>query len=63
MSSGWCKINFAPFAYALTLHGEKPFGAALHGAFGYVAGTIAYVAIPLIIVFAAARPNRAVLAT
>jgi 4-amino-4-deoxy-L-arabinose transferase-like glycosyltransferase len=54
--------HFAPFAYAVTLHGEKPFGAALHGAFGYVAGAVGYVAIPLIIVFFAARPSRAALA-
>lgn len=54
--------DFAPFAYAIIVHGEKPFAAVLVSALGYLAGTLAYVALPVIIVLALSRPNIRVLA-
>ena len=53
--------DFAPFAYAVGVHGEKPFAAAALSALGYLAGSAGYVAIPVIIVLAMARPDRATL--
>ena len=44
------------------IHGDKPFAATVIGALGYLAGSIGYVAIPVIIVLAAARPSRATIA-
>src|ERR1039458_6682691 len=59
----WLAQNdFAPFSYAVTLHGDKPFAVTVFAALGYLAGSIGYVAIPVIIVLAAARPNRATIA-
>jgi 4-amino-4-deoxy-L-arabinose transferase-like glycosyltransferase len=49
--------NFAPFGYALYVHGDKPFSDTLTGALGYLAGSAGYVAVPVIIVLIAARPN------
>lgn len=54
--------NFVPFSYAMTLHGEKSFATAAVGALGYLAGSIGYVAIPLIIVAVLARRSRSALA-
>jgi len=54
--------DFAPFGYAMTIHGEKPFGAALVSVLGYLAGSVGYVAIPIVIVLVAARPGRTTLA-
>jgi 4-amino-4-deoxy-L-arabinose transferase-like glycosyltransferase len=54
--------DFAPFSYAFGIHGDKPFGATLAAAFGYVGGSIGYVAIPVIVVLAAAQPSRATVA-
>jgi len=54
--------HFAPFGYAMYVHGAKPFAAAAYSALGYIAGSIGYVAIPVIIVLAAARPSRATIA-
>jgi len=53
---------FAPFGYAVTVHGDKAFLDAARGALGYLAGSAGYVAIPVIIVLAAARPSRATIA-
>ena len=53
--------DFAPFTYALGVHGEKPFAAAALSALGYLAGAAGYVAIPIVIVLAMARPDRATL--
>ncbi len=30
ISSGWCSINFAPFSYAMGIHGDKPFGGTVY---------------------------------
>jgi hypothetical protein len=54
--------DFAPFGYAMTIHGAKPFGATVIAALGYLGGSVGYVAIPLIIVFVASWPSRATLA-
>jgi 4-amino-4-deoxy-L-arabinose transferase-like glycosyltransferase len=51
--------DFAPFGYAMYIHGAKPFGSTVIAALGYVAGSIGYVAIPIIVVLVAARPDRA----
>jgi len=53
--------HFAPFTYALTVHGEKPFSAALLSVMGYLAGSVGYTAIPVIIVLTMAWPGRAAL--
>ena len=59
----WLKQHdFAPFGYAVGIHGAKPFAVALKAVLGYLAGSVGYVAIPVIIVLAAARPKRATLA-
>jgi 4-amino-4-deoxy-L-arabinose transferase-like glycosyltransferase len=54
--------DFMPFAYAMTVHGERPLGAVLEGLAGYVAGSIGYVAIPLLVVQIAAWPSWATMA-
>ena len=54
--------DFAPFGYAMYVHGNKPFTAAAYSVLGYLAGSAGYVAIPVIIVLAAARPSRATIA-
>jgi 4-amino-4-deoxy-L-arabinose transferase-like glycosyltransferase len=54
--------DFAPFTYAMTIHGEKPFVGTIVAALGYLLGSLGYVALPVILVLAAARPNRAALA-
>jgi 4-amino-4-deoxy-L-arabinose transferase-like glycosyltransferase len=47
--------HFAPFGYAMTIHGEKSLAIAAESAFGYVGGSFGYVALPLLIVVAMAR--------
>jgi 4-amino-4-deoxy-L-arabinose transferase-like glycosyltransferase len=54
--------DFAPFIYAMTVHGDKPPAATVLGALGYFAGSAGYVALPVILVLAATRPSRAALA-
>jgi 4-amino-4-deoxy-L-arabinose transferase-like glycosyltransferase len=54
--------DFAPFGYAMGIHGAKPFAEAVWGVLGYFAGSAGYLAIPVIIVLAAARPSRATIA-
>jgi 4-amino-4-deoxy-L-arabinose transferase-like glycosyltransferase len=59
----WLVQNgFEPFSYALTVHGERPLIAIVKGVAGYLAGSIGYVAIPLIVVMLAAWPSRATIA-
>jgi hypothetical protein len=49
----WLAANhFAPFAYAMTIHGEKPFGGTVIAALGYLLGSAGYVALPVILVLA-----------
>ena len=54
--------DFAPFTYAIGIHGDKPFGGTVMAALGYFGGSLGYVALPVILVLAAARPGRAVMA-
>jgi hypothetical protein len=54
--------DFAPFGYAMSIHGAKPFGATLISLLGYLGGSVGYIAIPLIIVLVASWPSRAMLA-
>jgi len=54
--------DFAPFSYAMGIHGDKPFGGTVYSALGYLAGSIGYVAIPVVIVVAVARPKLRTLA-
>jgi len=59
----WLLANdFAPFSYAVAVHGEATLAATLRAAFGYLTGSVAYVALPLVIFWLAARPGRAALA-
>lgn len=53
--------NFAPFTYAMSIHGDKIFLNTAVAALGYLAGSLGYVALPVILVLAAARPNLATL--
>jgi 4-amino-4-deoxy-L-arabinose transferase-like glycosyltransferase len=54
--------DFAPVAYARSAHLPKPFAEVALSAVGYLAGSIAYVAVPLIAVAVAARPSARTLA-
>ena len=54
--------DFAPFGYAMSIHGAKSFADTAVGALGYLAGSAGYVAIPVLTVLAAARPSRATIA-
>src|SRR5262249_58763009 len=51
--------DFAPFSYAMVLHGAGSLASTLADSLGYLLGSAAYVALPVLIVFATARPNRA----
>jgi len=60
--AAWLVANdFAPFSYAVVVHGAAPVASTLRSAAGYLAGSIAYVAVPLIILAVAARPGPAAL--
>ena len=56
------RSDFAPFGYAMIVHGDKPFVDTAYSTLGYLAGSLSYVAIPGIVVLAAARPGRATIA-
>ncbi len=46
----WLKQHdFAPFGYALTIHGAKPLATTLKGVLGYLGGSIGYIAAPLLV--------------
>jgi Dolichyl-phosphate-mannose-protein mannosyltransferase len=58
--AAWLIANdFAPFSYAIVLHGTGSLASTIGDAFGYLAGSAAYVAVPLVIVAVLARPSRA----
>jgi 4-amino-4-deoxy-L-arabinose transferase-like glycosyltransferase len=47
----WLKQHdFAPFTYAMGIHGDKPFVGTVVAALGYLGGSVAYIAVPLIAV-------------
>ena len=54
--------DFAPFGYAMVVHGARTFAGTSFAALGYLAGSAGYVAIPVIIALIAARCGRAPLA-
>lgn len=54
--------DFAPFRYAMIVHGDKPVTGTLTSLLGYLGGSLGYVAIPLIVVFVASWPSRTTLA-
>lgn len=54
--------DFAPFSYAVGIHGEKPFAKTVVGVLGYLGGSLGYVAAPLIVVAVMARFSRAAFA-
>src|SRR5262249_58035748 len=57
--AAWLIANdFAPFSYAIVLHGTGSLASTIGDAFGYLAGSVAYVAVPLVIVAVVARPSR-----
>jgi hypothetical protein len=61
--AAWLFANdFAPFSYAIAVHGEETFAATASAALGYLIGSLAYVAVPLAIFWVAARPSGTVLA-
>jgi 4-amino-4-deoxy-L-arabinose transferase-like glycosyltransferase len=53
--------NFAPVTYARTAHVAKPPGEVALSALGYVGGSLAYIALPLIAFAIAARPTAGAL--
>ena len=58
--AAWLVANdFAPFSYAVVVHGASSLVSTLGAVGGYFAGSVGYVAIPLIIVYFAARPVSA----
>src|SRR3990172_1390450 len=54
--------DFAPFGYAVGIHGARPFAVTLKAVLGYFAGSLGYVAVPAIVALVIARPNRETLA-
>ena len=50
--------HFAPFTYAMTVHGEKSFAVAARSTLGYLGGSLGYDALPLVIVLAMVRRPR-----
>ncbi|HEY7243436.1 MAG TPA: glycosyltransferase family 39 protein [Xanthobacteraceae bacterium] len=55
----WLIYNhFAPFSYALFVHGEASSASSLMGVIEYLSGSIAYALIPILIVLVSARPGR-----
>jgi hypothetical protein len=54
--------DFAPFEYAIAVHGDHGFANTASSVLGYLAGSAAYVAVPVIIVLVAARPSARTIA-
>ncbi len=50
--------DFAPFEYAVYVHGAKAFSDTVIAVLGYLAGSVGYVAVPVIVVLAITRPSR-----
>ena len=53
--------DFAPFSYAVTLHGEGSLASTVVASLGYLAGSAGYIAVPLLLVLFMARPSGAAL--
>ena len=54
--------DFTPLTYAAYIHAAKPLGGSLVYALGYLAGSLGYVAVPVVIVLVMAKPGRALAA-
>jgi len=54
--------DFPPFAYAVTSHATSSLAVVATSIAGYLAGAAGYVALPVLLAFAANRPSRAALA-
>ena len=55
----WLNDNaFAPFTYAMAVHGDKSLVNTVIAALGYLAGSIGYVALPVILVLRGAARRR-----
>jgi 4-amino-4-deoxy-L-arabinose transferase-like glycosyltransferase len=58
----WLFANhFAPFSYAVLVHGDVSSESSLQSVLSYLLGSIAYVSVPLVIVISLTRPDRQVL--
>ena len=54
----WLIANdFAPFSYAVFVHGDASSASSFASVLGYLLGSVAYVSAPLLIVFFLARPT------
>jgi hypothetical protein len=51
--------DFVPFSYAVVVHGASSVMSTVRSVLGYVAGSFAYIAVPVIILFVVARPSGA----
>ncbi|HEU5019517.1 MAG TPA: glycosyltransferase family 39 protein [Pseudolabrys sp.] len=49
---------YAPFAYAVQVHGDKDYGASALSALSYLGGSVAYVIVPLAVALAVTPPSR-----
>ena len=59
----WLLANdFAPFSYAYVVHGTQSVFGATMTAFGYVGGSLGYVALPLVLAWVMFQPRPAALA-
>ena len=54
--------DFVPFEYAAARHGMSSFAGEVGNVLGYLAGSAAYVAVPVVLVLAVAQPSRATIA-
>ncbi len=54
--------DYAPFSYAVGVHDKSPYLAGAKSVLGYLAGSLGYVAVPIVVVLILVRPDRATLA-
>ena len=54
--------DYAPFSYAFGVHDKAPYLTGAKSVFGYLGGSLGYVAAPIVVVLLIARPNGATLA-
>jgi Dolichyl-phosphate-mannose-protein mannosyltransferase len=58
----WLIVNdYPPFSYALTVHGSRGIAGSAISVLNYIAGALAYGAVPVLIAAVATRPTRAAL--
>ncbi len=49
--------DYAPFSYAVGVHDKSPYLAGAKSVLGYLAGSLGYVAVPIVVVLLMARPD------